>query len=237
MMAIQIKPEEAVLKIKDHDSLMIGGFLGAGVPLVMIDQIVEKNLKDLTVISVGAGYRGGGVDIGKLVLNHQIKKYITSHVGTDPNLIKQIVAEEVALDLSPMGTFIERVRAAGAGLGGVVTPVGLGTEVEEMADKIVIDGRDYLLFKPIKADVAIIKAARCDRMGNLEYHGIANTNPIMATAADIVIAEVEEIVEVGEIKNEAVGTAGIFVDYYVQGYSFEERKAIYEDLWIAGNKI
>ncbi|WKY43795.1 3-oxoacid CoA-transferase subunit A [Eubacteriaceae bacterium ES2] len=236
-MAIQIKPEEAVLKIKDQNSLMIGGFLGAGVPLVMIDQIVAKNIKDLTVISVGAGYRGGGVDIGKLVLNHQIKKYVTSHVGTDPNLIKQIVAEEVSLDLSPMGTFIERIRAAGAGLGAVVTPVGLGTEVEDMADKIVVDGKDYLLFKPIKADVAIIKAARCDKMGNLEYHGISNTNPVMAMAADIVIAEVEEIVEVGEIKNEAVGTAGIFVDYYVQGYSFEERKAIYEEMWIAGNKI
>ncbi|MDI3536685.1 MAG: acetate CoA/acetoacetate CoA-transferase alpha subunit [Eubacteriaceae bacterium] len=236
-MAIQIKPEEAVLKIKDRNSLMIGGFLGAGVPLLMIDQIVEKNIKDLTIISVGAGYRGGGVDIGKLALNHQIKKYVTSHVGTDPNLIKQIVSEEVALDLSPMGTFIERIRAAGAGLGAVVTPVGLGTEVEDMADKIVIDGKDFLLFKPIKADVAIIKAARCDKMGNLEYHGISNTNPVMATAADIVIAEVEEIVEVGEIKSEAVGTAGIFVDYYVQGYSFEERKAIYEDLWIAGNKI
>ncbi|WKY47188.1 3-oxoacid CoA-transferase subunit A [Eubacteriaceae bacterium ES3] len=236
-MAIQIKPEEAVLKIKDSDLLMIGGFLGASVPLVMIDQIVEKNIKDLTVISVGAGYRGGGVDIGKLVLNQQIKKYITSHVGTDPNLIKQIVAGQVEMDLSPMGTFIERIRAAGAGLGAVVTPVGLGTEVEEMADKILVDGKEYLLFKPIKADVAIIKAARCDKMGNLEYQGICSTNPVMATAADIVIAEVEEIVEVGEISPEAVGTAGIFVDYYVQGYTNSERKAIYEDLWIAGNKI
>lgn len=236
-MAVKINPEEAVEMIKDCSSLMVGGFLGAGVPLVLLDQIAQKNIRDLTVISVGAGYRGGGRDVGKLVLNRQIKKYITSHVGTDPNLIAQIVNQEVELELSPMGTFIERIRAAGAGLGAVVTPVGLGTEVEEMAEKIVIDGVEYLLFKPIKADVAIIKASRGDTLGNLEYKGIRNTNPVMATAADIVIAEVEEIVEVGEIDSENVGTPGIFVDYYVQGYSFEERKAIYEEIWIAGDKL
>lgn len=234
----QLKPEEAVEKIRNDSSLMIGGFLGAGVPLMMIDQIAKKKISGLTIISVGAGYRGGGVDIGKLVLNRQIKKYITSHVGTDPNLITQIVNQEVILELGPMGTFVERIRAAGAGLGAVVTPVGLGTEVEAMAaDKMTIDDQDYLLFKPIKADVAIIKAHRCDRLGNLQYQGISNTNPLMATAADIVIAEVEEIVEVGEIDSESIGTPGIFVDYYVQGFSFEERRDIYETLWIAGNKI
>lgn len=236
-MAVQITPEEAVKKIIDKSSVMIGGFLGAAVPLIMIDQMVTVGIKDLTIISIGAGYRGGGIDIGKLVLNKQIIKYVTSHVGTDPNLIKQIVNGAVELELSPMGTFIERVRAGGAGLGAVVTPVGLGTEVEDMAEKIMVDGKEYLLFKPIHADVAIIKAYRSDPLGNLQYKGMSNTNPIMATAADIVIAEVDEIVEVGEIACENIGTPGIFVDYIVQGHTYEERKNIYEELWIATNKL
>ena len=236
-MAMQITPEEAVKKIKNKSSVMIGGFLGAAVPLVMIDKMVAEKIKDLTVISIGAGYRGGGVDIGKLVLNRQIAKYITAHVGTDPNLIKQIVNQEIELELSPMGTFVERVRAGGAGLGAVVTPVGIGTEVEDMAEKIMIDEKEYLLFRPIRADVAIIKAYRSDSLGNLQYKGMSNTNPIMATAADIVIAEVDEIVEVGEITCETVGTPGIFVDYIVQGHTYEERKEIYEALWISTNKL
>ncbi|WP_303868771.1 CoA transferase subunit A [Acetobacterium wieringae] len=236
-MAVQITTAEAVKKIVDQSSVMIGGFLGAAVPLKMIDEIAAAGVKNLTVISIGAGYRGGGVDVGKLVLNHQIIKYVTSHVGTDPNLIKQIVGEEVELELSPMGTFVERVRAGGAGLGAVVTPVGMGTEVEAMAQKITVDGKPYLLFKPIRADVAVIKAYRADPLGNLQYQGMSNTNPIMATAADIVIAEVDEIVEIGEIACEQVGTPGIFVDYIVQGHRYEERKTIYEEMWIATNKL
>lgn len=236
-MTVQITPEEAVKKIADKSSVMIGGFLGAAVPLIMIDQMVEVGVKDLTIISIGAGYRGGGVDIGKLVLNRQIIKYVTAHVGTDPNLIKQIVNGDVELELSPMGTFVERVRAGGAGLGAVVTPVGLGTEVEEMAERILVDGKPYLLFKPIRADVAVIKAYRSDSLGNLQYKGMSNTNPIMATAADIVIAEVDEIVPVGDIACEDIGTPGIFVDYIVQGYTYEKRKNIYEELWIATNKL
>lgn len=236
-MAVQITTQEAVKKIIDKSSVMIGGFLGAAVPLKMIDEIAAAGSKDLTVVSIGAGYRGGGVDIGKLVLNKQIVKFVTSHVGTDPNLIKQIVAGEVELDLSPMGTFIERIRAGGAGLGAVVTPVGMGTEVEEMAEKISVDGKPYLLFKPIRADVAVIKAYRADPLGNLQYKGISNTNPVMATAADIVIAEVDELVEVGEIPCENVGTPGIYVDYIVPGHSYQQRKNIYEELWIATNKL
>lgn len=236
-MAVKITPEEAVKKICDKSSIMIGGFLGAAVPLVMIDQMVEKKLKDLTIISIGAGYRGGGVDIGKLVLNGQIQKYVTAHVGTDPNLIKQIVGGEVEMELNPMGTFVERIRAGGAGLGAVVTPVGLGTEVEETAEKIMVDGKPYLIYTPIRADVAIIKAHRCDPLGNLQYKGMSNTNPVMATAADIVIAEVDEMVEIGAIACEEVGTPGIFVDYIVQGHTYEERKQIYEEMWIATNKL
>jgi len=236
-MAKQIRPEEAVKMIQNGSTVMIGGFLGAAVPLKMIDQLAESDIKEITLITIGAGYRGGGVDIGKLILNRQIKKIICSHVGTDPNLISQIVNNEIEMDLSPMGTFVERVRAAGAGLGGVVTPVGLGTEVEKMAEKITIDGRDFLLHKPIRAEIAIVKAYRADPLGNLQYSGIYSSNPVMATAADLVIAEVDEIVEIGDILPEQVGTPGIYVDYIVQGHSGKKRQEIYEELWIAGNKL
>jgi len=236
-MAKQIRPEEAVNMVKDGSSVMIGGFLGGAVPLKMIDQLADSKIKDITLITIGAGYRGGGVDIGKLILNRQIKKIICSHVGTDPNLINQIVNNEIEMDLTPMGTFVERVRAGGAGLGAVVTPVGLGTEVEEFAEKIFVDGQPFLLHKPIRAEIAIVKAYRADTLGNLQYSGIYNSNPVMATAADIVIAEVDEIVGIGDIIPEQVGTPGIYVDYIVQGHSSKKRQEIYEELWISTNKL
>ncbi|KNZ40803.1 CoA transferase subunit A [Acetobacterium bakii] len=236
-MTKQIRPEEAVKMIKNGSTVMIGGFLGAAVPLLMIDQLAESDIKEITLITIGAGYRGGGVDIGKLILNRQIKKIICSHVGTDPNLISQIVNNEIEMDLSPMGTFVERVRAGGAGLGAVVTPVGLGTEVEKMAEKITIDGNDFLLHKPIRAEIAIVKAYRADSLGNLQYSGIYSSNPVMATAADLVIAEVDELVEIGDILPEQVGTPGIYVDYIVPGHSSKKRQEIYEALWIATNKL
>lgn len=236
-MAIQIGPAEAIEMVKDGSSVMIGGFLGAAVPLKIIDQLADSGIKEITLIGSGAGYRGGGVDIGKLILNRQVKKFIGAHAGTDPNLISQIVNNEIELELSPMGTFVERIRAAGAGLGAVVTPIGLGTEVEEAAEKIMVDDRYFLLHKPIRVDIAIIKAHRADTLGNLQYKGISNSNPVMATAADIVIAEVDEIVEIGGIPCENVGTPGIYVDYIVQGHSSEERQEIYEELWISTNKL
>lgn len=237
-MAVIQTVEQAAKKIKDGASVMIGGFLGSGSPLMMIDQMVNDNIRDLSVISVTGSYPGGGVDIAKLTANKQIKKFIGTHIGTDPNLVKQYVAGEVEVEFNPMGTWVERIRAGGAGLGAVVTPVGLGTEVAEGIEKITVEGKEYLLYPPLKADVAIIKAYKADKSGNLKYNGTAmNSNTVMATAADLVIAEVDEIVEVGEIEYSEVGTPGIFVDVIVKGNTTEQRKEIYEEVWINSNKL
>lgn len=237
-MAVIKSLESAIEEIKDGTSLMIGGFLGVGAPIRVIDKLAENNVKDLTVISVVSSNPGGNFDIGKLVSNKQIKKFITAHIGTNPELVKQYINGEVEVEFNPMGTWIERIRAAGSGLGGVITPTGIGTEMEEGREKIVVEGKEFLLYPPLRADVGIIKAYRADKAGNLEYRGVAlNSNPIIATAADLVIAEVDEIVEIGEIDYNHVGTPGIFVDIIVKGYEMEERKQIFEDLWIRSGKI
>lgn len=230
--------EDAAKNIKDGSSVMIGGFLGVGAPLKMIDELVKNNVKDLTLISVVGPNPGGNFDIGKLTANKQIKKFIGAHIGTDPSLVKQYINNEVEVEFNPMGTWIERIRAAGAGLGGVITATGLGTEMEEGREKIVVDGKEFLLYPPLKADVAVIKAYRADKFGNLQYRGTSlNSNPVMATAADLVIAEVDEIVETGELSYNEIGTPGIFVDIIVQGSSLKERKEIFENLWIKSKKL
>lgn len=230
--------ENAVKRIKDGMTIMIGGFLGVGAPLKMIDELEANKIKELTLISVVGSYPGGGFDIGKLSANKQLKKFIGAHIGTDPALVEQYNKGEIEVEFNPMGTWVERIRAGGAGLGAVVTPVGLGTEVEEGREKIKVDGKEYLMYPPLRADVAIIKAHKADKAGNLVYKGTAsNSNTVMATAADLVIAEVDEIVDVGEIHYSQVGTPGIFVDMIVKGYSFEERKEVYEDLWVKSRKL
>lgn len=237
-MAVIRTAEEAMTNIKSGMTMMIGGFLGVGAPLSMIDNIADSNVKDLTLVSIVGGYAGGGVDIGKLSKNKQLKKFIGAHIGTDPELVKQYNTGELEIEFNPMGTLVERIRAAGAGLGAVITPTGLGTEMEEGREKIVVEGKEYLLYTPLKADVAIIKGFRADKSGNVEYRGTAlNSNLVMATAADFVIAEVDEIVEVGEIPYNHVGTPGIFVDVIVQGKAFEDRKDYFEDLWSKSNKL
>ena len=235
----QIKTiQECASMIKEGSSVMVGGFLGVGAPLKMIDQIVENNTKDLTLISVVGSYPGGGFDIGKLTAQKQIKKFIGAHIGTDPALVSGYNTGEIEVEFNPMGTFIERIRAAGAGLGAVVTPTGLGTEVEANAKRQNFYGRDYLVFPPLKADVAIVKAKKADQYGNLFYEGTSiNTNTTMATAGDIVIAEVDEIVEVGALAPNEIGTPGIFVDYIVIGNSTEERKDIFGAIWEKGKKL
>ncbi|GAA0181106.1 CoA transferase subunit A [Clostridium sediminicola] len=237
-MAIVKTIEESVNMISKGASVMVGGFLGVGAPLKLIDALVEKGTDNLCLISVVGSYPGGGFDIGKLTANKQVNKFIGAHIGTDPMLVEGYNTGNIEVEFNPMGTFIERIRAAGAGLGAVVTPVGLGTEVEENALKIELYGKPYLVFPPLKADIALIKASKADRNGNLMYEGTSlNTNTTMATAASIVIAEVDEIVEVGEIEPNNVGTPGIFIDYIVKGYSKEERKNIYGELWQKGNKF
>lgn len=237
-MAVIKSTEQAVSNIKDGMTIMIGGFLGVGAPLKMIDELAQSNVKDLTLIGVVGAYPGGGLDIGKLSANKQIKKFIGAHIGTDPEFVKQYNIGELEVEFNPMGTWVERIRAGGAGLGAVVTPTGLGTEAEEGRDKLVVGGKEYLVYPPLKANVAIIKGYRADKAGNIEYRGTSlNSNPVMATAADLVIAEVDEIVEVGEIPYNHVGTPGILVDIIVQGNSFEDRKNYFEELWIKNNKL
>jgi len=195
---------------------MVGGFLGCGNPHKIIDKLVEKNVKDLTLICNDSSFPDYGV--GKLVVNHQIKKLIASHVGTNPETGRQMNAGEMEVVLVPQGTLAEQVRAGGAGLGGILTPTGVGTVIEEGKEKITVDGVEYLLEKPLKADVALIAGQKVDKFGNIVYFGATrNFNTIMATAAETVIVEASEIVEVGDLDPNDVVTPGIFVDYIVDG--------------------
>jgi acetate CoA/acetoacetate CoA-transferase alpha subunit len=146
-------------------------------------------------------------------VNKRVKKAIVSHIGTNPETGRQMMAGEMQVDLVPQGTLAERIRAAGSGLGGVLTPTGVGTIVEEGKQKLTVDGKEYLLEKPLKADIALIKAKRADKAGNLIYSKSArNFNPVMALAADLVVAEVEELVEVGQLDPDEIMTPGILVD-------------------------
>ncbi len=208
--------EGAVATVKDGMTIMIGGFLGCGTPEKIVDALVAKGVKDLTLIANDTAMPDRG--IGKLIVNRQFKKIVVSHIGTNPVTGKQMIAGDLEVHLVPQGTLAERIRAGGAGLGGVLTPTGLGTVVEEGKQKVVVDGREYLLETPLKADVAFLKAHKADRRGNLVYRRAArNFNPVMATAADKVVAEIEQLVENGEIDPDHVVTPGLFVDMLVLG--------------------
>lgn len=208
--------DEAISHIKDGMTIMIGGFLGCGSPHRLIDALVKKGVKDLTLICNDSGFPEIGS--GKLVVNKQIKKLIASHVGTNKETGNQMNSGEMEVVLVPQGTLAEQVRAGGAGLGGFLTPTGVGTIVEEGKEKMVVDGKTYLLEKPLRADVALIAGDTVDKFGNIVYHGATrNFNTLMATAADIVIVEAEKVVEVGEINPNDVVTSGIFVDYIIHG--------------------
>ncbi|WP_312519256.1 acetate CoA-transferase subunit alpha [Anaerospora sp.] len=192
-------------------TVMIGGFLAVGTPTVLVNALLETGVNDLTLIGNDTAFPDSGV--GVLVVNKRVKKAIVSHIGTNPETGRQMMAGEMQVDLVPQGTLAERIRAAGAGLGGVLTPTGVGTIVEEGKQKLTVDGTEYLLEKALKADLALIKAKKADKAGNLIYNKSArNFNPVMALAADLVIAEVEELVEVGQLDPDEVMTPGILVD-------------------------
>ena len=211
-----ITVDEAVAKIKSGMTLMIGGFLAAGTPNKIVEALSKTDVKDLTIIANDTAYPDKG--IGLLITNKQVKKVIASHIGTNPNTIQQLNDKELIVEFSPQGTLAERIRCGGAGLGGVLTPTGLGTVVEEGKQKLTIDGKDYLLEKPLHADIALIGANISDETGNLIYKGTTqNFNPMMATAADLVIVEAQEVVKIGEIPMENVHTPGIYVNYIVRG--------------------
>ena len=214
--AKQITVHEAMNYIKDGDCIMVGGFLNCGAPETLIEGVVVFGKKNLTLIANDTAFPDAGV--GKLVVSRQFKKVIVSHIGTNPETGRQMNAGELDVDLVPQGTLAERIRSAGFGLGGILTPTGVGTPVEAGKQKLTIDGKDYLLELPIKADVALIKAYKADKAGNLVFRKAArNFNPLMATAAKVVIVEAQNIVEIGEIDPDEVMTPGIFVNYLVQG--------------------
>lgn len=215
-MAKVVTLEQAVEVIQNNMTLMIGGFLAVGTPEMLIDAMVEKGVRDLTVIGNDTGFPDRG--IGKLVVNKQVKQVIVSHIGTNPETGRQMNAQQMEVVLVPQGTLAEQIRAGGAGLGGVLTPTGLGTSVETGKQKVCVDGREFLLEKPLKADVALLKAAVADKAGNLLYRRSArNFNPLMAMAANTVIVVADRIVETGEMDPDQVMTSGIFVDMIVQG--------------------
>ncbi|MDE5423504.1 CoA transferase subunit A [Ancylomarina sp. DW003] len=207
--------EEAVAKVKDGMTIMIGGFLTVGTANKIVDGIVESNVKNLTIVCNDTAFADKG--LGKLIANKQVDKVITSYIGANTASIEQMNNGELIVEFSPQGTLAERVRAGGAGLGGVLTPTGLGTVVAEGKDIITVDGKEFILEKPLRADVSLIGASMSDTHGNLTYRGTSqNFNPLMATAADIVIVEAETLVETGTFKPEEVKTPSIYVDFIVK---------------------
>jgi acetate CoA/acetoacetate CoA-transferase alpha subunit len=210
------KLEEAVALVKHGATVMIGGFLAVGSPNGIIDSLAAKGVKNLTVIANDTGFPDKG--IGKLVVNKQVKKCIATHIGTNPETGRQMMAGEMEVVLTPQGTLAEQIRAGGAGLGGILTPTGVGTVVEKGKQLLTVNGKEYLLELPIRADIALLKAYKADKAGNLVLRRSTKTfNQVMALAADTVIAEVEHIVEVGEIDPDDVTIPGVVVDYIVQG--------------------
>jgi len=209
-----ISAAEAAAMIKPGNRLAIGGFLAVGAPETIIDAMVENGNKDLHIIVIASDWEDRGV--GKLVVNKMVKSAQVSHMGTNKAIQAQMNAGEIDIELVPQGTLMERVRAFGAGLGGILTPTGLGTIVAEGKQIITLEGKDYLLETAIPSDFALIKAHKADKLGNLTYRKTArNSNPIMAMAGKITIAEVDEIVEIGELDPEEVITPGIFVNYLI----------------------
>jgi acetate CoA/acetoacetate CoA-transferase alpha subunit len=207
--------EEAVALIPDGASLMVGGFMGVGTPERVIDELVRQGRRGLTVIANDTAVPGTG--IGKLVTAGALRKVVVSHIGLNPETQQQMLAGRLEVDLVPQGTLIERIRAGGFGLGGVLTPTGVGTVVEEGKRKIEVDGRAYLLETPLRADFALVHAFLADYLGNLVYALTArNFNPVIAMAGATVIAEVEHIVPVGMISPDHVVTPAVLVDYLVR---------------------
>ena len=203
----------ADLRSHFHDgmSIMFGGFMGVGTPDGIVSEILDSGIRELTIIGNDTAFVDTG--IGVLVANRRVKKIIASHIGTNAETGRQMIAGEIEVELVPQGTLAERIRCGGSGLGGVLTPTGVGTIVEDGKTKLTFDGVEYLVERALRADLAIVKAHRADDKGNLTYQRAArNFNPLVAMAADYVVAETDEIVEAGQIDPELVMTPGILVD-------------------------
>lgn len=199
---------------KDGMTIMFGGFLTAGFADTIIDELIAKNIKDITIIANDAGY--DKIGIGKLIVNNQVKKIITSYIGMNKRAVDMYNEKMLEVVFVPQGSLAEMVRAGGAGLGGVLTQTGLGTINAEGKQIVMIDGVEFILEKALRADISVIKAQIGDKTGNLVYLGTSrNFNPLMATAADVVIAEVETIKEIGEMDPNFIHTPAAFVDYII----------------------
>jgi acetate CoA/acetoacetate CoA-transferase alpha subunit len=206
--------EEAVALIPDGASIMVGGFMGVGTPERLVDELVRQGRRDLAIIANDTALPGKG--LGKLVSAGLVAKTTASHIGLNPETQQQMIAGKMAVDLVPQGTLIERIRAGGFGLGGVLTPTGVGTVVEEGKRRINVDGKSYLLETALRADFALVHAFLADYTGNLSYALTArNFNPVIAMAADTVIVTAEHIVPVGVISPDHVVTPAAVVDYLV----------------------
>lgn len=213
-MKTAIKAAEAAELVTDGSTVLIGGFMGVGSPHRLIDALVTRGVKNLTLVCNDTAMPGVGV--GKLVTAGALRRVIASHIGLNPETQKKMIAGELEVELVPQGTLVERIRAGGVGLGGVLTPTGIGTLVEDGKPVFEVDGRPYLLEKPIKGDFALIGCFSADYAGNLAYQLTAhNFNPIMAMAAATVIAEPEHILPVGAIPPDAVKTPGVLIDHLV----------------------
>src|ERR1700675_4025042 len=214
--------EAAVAGIPDGATILMGGFGLCGIPENLIRALHAKGTRDLTIISNNAGVDDFG--IGVLLKARQVRKMIATYVGENKEFERQCLTGELEVELVPQGTFAERIRAGGAGVGGFFTPTGYGTLVAEGKETRVIDGRPYVFEQPLRADFAFVKAWKGDRAGNLVYRRTArNFNPVMATAALVTIAEVEQLVEPGQIDPDHVVTPGIFVRHIIHGRQYEKR--------------
>jgi 3-oxoacid CoA-transferase subunit A len=213
---------EAAALVPDGATIMMGGFGLCGIPENLIKALHARGTRDLTIISNNAGVDTFG--IGILLQSRQVRKMVSTYVGENQEFERQCLSGELELELVPQGTFAERIRAGGAGIGGFFTPTGYGTVVAEGKETRVIGGRPYVLEAPLTADFAFVKASRGDRRGTLVYHRTArNFNPMMATAAKVTVAEVEELVEPGILDPESIVTPGIFVRHILRGPSYEKR--------------
>lgn len=210
-----VKFEDLKSIFKDGMTIMIGGFLDCGTPDGLIDMLIDLNIKNLTIIGNDTGFPDKG--IGKLIVNGQVKKVIASHIGTNPETGRKIIAGDMDVEISPQGTLVERIRAGGSGLGGVLTETGLGTVVEDGKRKLTINNKEYLLELPLRADVALVKGSIVDEFGNTCYKGTTkNFNPYIAMAARTVIVEAEKLVKCEQLETEYAMTPGVLVNYIVK---------------------
>ena len=206
--------EEALEHISDGCTLMYGGFGGVGTPPTLVQGILAKGVKELTLIGNDTGFPDIG--IGRLVTAERAKKVIASHIGSNPNAGRLMTEGKLQVEFSPQGTLAERIRAGGVGLGGIFVDVGIGTIAEEGKDKMMIEGKEYLVETALTAEVSIVHAKKADSLGNLVYDKTAcNFNPLVAMAGSFTIAEVDEIVPAGELDPECIVTPGIYVDMVI----------------------